>query len=168
MHVLLNLEHRAGLLHLHAEADVDVLGLQGFLLIIAVVRPEVSLVVSVLHELSCPYVVELGVDAGLHELLVQFVRQPVLTREIHHRTCLAVLRNQVQRRHTCSFSHTFVIRTEGRCDMYDTRTVLGGHIVAADDAESVCTAVGDKVLLLVVVNRLHPGEELLVTQSYQV
>ena len=52
--------------------------------------------------------------------------------------------------------------------MYDTCTVLGGYVVACYHAERIGTAVGDQVLLFVVIHRLNPGEELLVTQANEV
>ena len=168
VHVLLDLEYRAVLLHLHAEADIDVLGFEGFLLVVTVVRPEVCFVVSVLDELSRPLVVEVGVDTSFDESGQQFVGQPVFAGKVHHRSCLAVFGDHVQCRNTCSFRHAFVVGAEGRSDMYDTCTVLGGYVVACNHAESIGATVGDQVLLLVVIHRFNPREELLVTQANEV
>ena len=52
VHVLLNLQHCACLLHLHTQTDIDILSLQGFLLVVAIVCPEVCLVVSILYKLA--------------------------------------------------------------------------------------------------------------------
>ena len=168
VHVLLDLEYRAFLLHLHAEADIDVLGFEGFLLVVAVVCPEVCFVVSVLDELSRPRVVQVGVDTSFDESGQQFVGEPVFAGKVYHRSCLAVLGDHIQRGNTCCFRHTFVVGAESRSDMYDTCTVLGGYVVACNHAESIGATVGDQVLLLVVIHRLHPREELLVTQANEV
>ena len=160
--MLLNLEHRPLLLHEHAEADVDVLCLEGFLLVVAVVSPKVRFVVCVLDELPCPRSIEFGVDAVIDKLLVEFVSQPVFASEVYHWSRLTVLGNHIQCRYAGGFGYSFVVGTEGRRDMYYSCTIVGGDIIAADDAEGVSRAVGDAVQLLVVVYRLDPGEELLV------
>ncbi len=50
--------------------------------------------------------------------------------------------------------------------MHDARTVVGGHVVARDDAEGVGRAVDEFVVDF--IEGLHPGEQLSVVQAQQV
>ena len=161
VYVLLNLESRTLLLHLHAQDDVQVLGLgQRFLVQVRILR-----VVGVLHEVTGVVPVAV-VDAGLHESLVHVVLHEVLTREIHHGARVAGLVDDEQRGDAGILGHLGIVGTEGRCDVYDTRTVLRGHIVTGDDAE--CLGALIHGLAVLQCARLHPGEELLVVQTHEV
>ena len=57
---------------------------------------------------------------------------------------------------TRSRGHALVIGTESRCDMYDSRTVGSGDVIAGDDPEGA------------VLQRLEPGNELPVADAAEI
>ena len=168
VNVLLDFKDRPLLFHIYTQAHVDILGLLGFQFVVVVPVPEVLLIVAVLDILSCPGGVEFAIEIPLHEMLIQFIYQPILTREVHHRTRLTVLGHHIESRHAGGLSHLLIVGTKGRSDMHDTRTIFRCHIIAADDAEGIRRAVDNSIGILVVVHGLHPREELLVTHANQV
>ena len=163
--MLLDFKDRPLLFHIYTQAHVYILGLLGFQFVVVVSVPEVLLIVAVLDILSCPGGVKFAIEIPLHEMLIQFIYQPVLTREVHHRTRLTVLGHHIESRHAGGLSHLLIVGTKGRSNMHDTRTIFRCHIVAADDAESIRRAVDDGIGILVVIHGLHPREELLVTHT---
>ena len=68
---------------------------------------------------------------------------------------LAFLGDEDHTRHTSFLGYEGVVRTESRSDMYDTRTILGGHIVARDNLEGTLAWVS-------------PWDELLIFDAYEV
>ena len=112
-------------------------------------------VVRVLHEPSGILAVQLCVDIGFYPFRVKVFYLPVLTGEIDHRTRAVVLGLHIQSRHTGCVSYFLVVRTESRCDVYDTCTVFGRHIITRNDAISTLA-------------RVYPREERVVLQTYEV
>ncbi len=107
-------------------------------------------VVGILYEASRPRAICLYIDMLCHKSIVQILKQEELTRHIHHRALFALLGQKYHTRDIRFLCHKRIVRTKRRRDMYDTRTVLGGYVVARNDTESV--AVGlcprDKLLIL--------------------
>ena len=128
------------------------------------------------------------VHASCHEVVVEFLYRVELTLEVNHRTCFALLINKVKSRDVGVLCHLGVISTEGRSDVYDTRTVVRSYVVAEDYAECLflhlhklvasvlrskylfrmsccifCYECGSEVVQFLA--RLHPRHELLVVQT---
>ena len=114
-----------------------------------------SRVVGVFDEASGVFAVEFGIHVLLHPCLVQVFNFPIFTGEIDHGTRTEVLGLHVESGYTGSIAHFLIIGTEGGCDVNDTCTILGGYIVARDDA------IGSR-------SRVHPREERIVFQSDKV
>ena len=165
VHVLLYLECLVGSLHHHTYIYVESLGgLSGFFVILAV-DGELR-VVGVLHPTSLIFFVGIYIDTLFYESFVQFVQQIELTGEVHHGTGLAALVNHEQRRNTCRTGYESIVRTECGSDVYDTRTVFRGYIIAEDYTEAF---VADAPIAVIVhLYRFHPRNELFVFHSYQV
>ena len=164
MYVLLDLESRTLLLHLDAEDDVKVHLLLGGLLVVLAILVE-AWVIGILHVVTTVLPVAL-IDAGGQELLVNVFLDEVLTREIHHGTGVTGFVQDEERGYAGILGHLGIIGTEGRCNVYDTRTILGRDIVTRDDAESL----GRLLYHHPILQRagLHPGHELLVTDTAEV
>ena len=106
------------------------------------------------------------VHTKTYELFVHVFLYEVLTREIHHRTSIASLVDDEERGDSSVFCHLGVISTKGRCDMHDTRTILGGHIITWNDTESFVFFYHHLIVLQCA--RLHPRHQLLVVQAHEV
>ena len=131
MHMLLYLEHAVRRLQHHADTDIQRLifvGQRG--------------VVSVLHKPSLPWAIRLCINMLRNKLLVQILQQEELSRHVHHRALLPFLRQENHTRDTRFLRHKGVVRTEGRRDMHDARTVLCRYIIACNNAE--CVAIGSR------------------------
>ena len=166
MHVLLYLECLVGTLHIEADVYVERLGSGSGLLVVATIDHELR-VVGVLHPTSFVLLVEFLVDACGEELLVELLHEVELTGEVHHGACFSLLVDHEERGDASCTGHKGVVGTEGGCDMYDTRTILSGHIVAGDYAEGLCRSI---LPLSVLVNAhgFHPGEQLLILHAHEV
>ena len=143
VHVFLDFEHLACLLEVHADFNVESFG------IFVGIR-----VVGVLYVLACPVLVFFGNHLG-HKFGVEVLEAEETAAEVNHGAEVAVAVHQVQRGNTVLLGHTEVIGTESTGDVHDARTVLGGHVVAGNHAESTLAGV-------------HPGDELLVAQTHKV
>ncbi len=97
-------------------------------------------VVSVLHVAAGVFGVVLRVDVRAHEVGIEVFEQEELALFVDHRLFLAGLVEHEQGRDVRRTRHTGVVGAERRGDVYDARTVGGGHVVARDDAERI--AVG--------------------------
>ena len=154
MHVLLDLECGALLLHLHTDNDVQVLGLSGCLLVVLTILVELGCI-GVLYVVASVVTVSLYIYTLLNKVIIQFVHYIVLTLEVDHWTCFTFLINKEQAWDVSILSHLGVIGTEGWSDMYDTSTILGSYIVTRDYAE--CFALHLNKLILAIL----AGEYLL-------
>ena len=159
--MLLNLEGRALLLHLHAEHDVQVLGLRQFLLVHAGKLG----VVGILHEVAAMLPVAVA-HAEIDKRLVHIVLHEVLAGEVNHRTCIACLVDDEEAGDACILCYLGVVGTKCGSDVYNTGTILSRDIIAWNDAESFFTLVGNFAVL--EGTRLHPWEELLVLHANEV
>ena len=164
VHVLLNLEGTALFLHLQAEYHIQVHILGGSLLIVLAVNI-VLRIVGILYIIAAMLPIRL-IHTGSYKVLVHILLQEVLTLEVNHRTGIAGLVNHEQGGDTGILGNLGVIGTEGRCDMNDTRTVLGSHIVTGDYTEGVGTLV--HYLVTLQCAGLNPGHQLLIVQTCQV
>ena len=79
--------------------------------------------------------ISLTVDAGAEEVVVEFGLHIVLAFKVDHGSCLSLLVDEEERGDMGILGHLGVIGTEGRSNMYDTRTILGGHIVTGNHTE---------------------------------
>ena len=122
-------------------------------------------VVGVLDPAAGILLVEVHVDVVLDEVLVEVFQHVVLAREVHHGAGLHLLVDHVQGGDAGSLGHAGIVGTKGGRDVHDTGTVLGGHIVTGDDAETVVVAHD---LAVHLVHGLHPGEQLGVAHLEQV
>ncbi len=162
VHEFLYLERLSALLHLHAKHDVQVLGLGERLL----VERGIARVVGILHEITRVLAIRLMVHEIGIELLVHVGGHEILAGEVDHGTRVALLVKDEQRGNASLLCHPGVVGTEGGSDVHDSRTVVGGHVIARDDAESLRRAV-----LHVVAHhlrRLHPGHQLTVVHAHEV
>ena len=112
-------------------------------------------VVGVFDKASLIFLVEFRIDMSFDKIFIQIVQQEELSGHVYHGAELAFFGNECQSRYTCLLGNKGVIGTKSRCNVYDTRTVFCGYIVARNYTESSFT-------------RIHPWNELLVFQSYQV
>ena len=187
MYVLLDLECRTLLLHLHTDDDIQVFCLGSSLLVVLTILIELR-GIGILHVVACVMAVALFVDAGSDEVVVEFLHHVVLTLEVNHRTRLTFFINKEQTRDMGILSHLGIIGTEGRGDMYDTGTILSGDIVTGDHTESLALHL-HKLILTVLTHEhllgmsggvcfhivgciliefgrwLHPRHQLLVLQT---
>ena len=159
--VLFDFESCTLLLHLHAEHDVEVLGLGQRLL----VETCIFGVVSVLYEVAGVMPVAVAY-AEADERLVHILLDEILTSEIDHRTCVASLVDDEERRYASVLCHLGIVGTKGGRDVHNTCTILRSDVVARDDTESVGFLLHD----LAILERtwFHPGEELLVVETDEV
>ena len=164
--MLLNAENQALRFELHTNINIERLGRSGSLLVVATIDRKLR-IVGILHPTTCVLLVSLQIDTLRNELLVQIFDVVELTSEINHRARLATLVDHKQRRDTRSTSHECVISTERRRDVYDTRTVLGGYIVARNHTERL---LGSHLPLAVLVslNGLNPIDQLLIADTNQI
>ena len=147
MRVLLALEEFALLLEhddqLHVEAHI-LLTLGG--------------IVGVLDELAGILAVFFNIHIGLHPFGVEVFDGGEAALLVDHGQLLAVAVEEQQVSDAGLLGHTGVVGTEGGCDMHDAGTVLGGHVVAQDDAEAAFIAH---------LGGLHPRNQRLVVQTFQ-
>ena len=163
VHVLLYLERLALFLHLYAEQYVEVHILGGSLLVVAV---HVILgIVGVLHILTLVLGIGFLVDTEVVELGVHVLGHEVLAGEVHHGTRVACLVDDEEAGDASILCHLGIVGTKGGCDVHDTGTVLGGHIVAGDYTE--CLVLLHHGLAALNGAGLHPGHQLLVLYAHQ-
>ena len=136
--VFLALEELAFFLQHHHDVDVETL-----------VLLRLGGVVGVLHELAGVGSIGFHVHAVLDELGVEVFDAEELARAVHHRLGFAVLVDHLQGRDASGGGHALVVGAEGGGDVNDTRTVLGGDIVARDDAEGAFARVDPRNQLFI-------------------
>ena len=163
--MLLYLERQIGGFHHHADIDVKRFGCLCRLFVVLAVNGELR-VVGVLHPAALILLVELCVDTRFYKLLVQFVQQIELAGEVYHRAGFTLLVYHEQGRYTCGACHKGIVRTKGRGDVYDTRTVFGRHIITRNYTEAL--VAGRPATVFGNVYRLHPRDELFVLHTYQI
>ena len=112
-------------------------------------------IVRILDETSGVFTVQFGVDVRFYPFGIKVLDLPVFTGKIDHRTWSVVLSLHIETRNTGCIAYFFIVRTESRRDMHDTRTVFGRHIVTRDDTEGTRT-------------RVHPREERIIFESDKV
>ena len=162
--VLLNLERRSLLFHLQTEHHIQVHILVGsFLIVLASLI--VFGVVGVLDEVAAMLPITV-VHTELDKLLVHVVLHKVFTCEVHHWTGVASLVDDEEGRDACILCHLRVISTKGWSDVYDTCTILCGHIVTRNHTE--CFVFLHYHLVVLQSTRLHPRHQLLVVQAHEV
>ena len=165
VYMLLHLEGLVGCLHLHADVDIQAFGCLGSLFIVLSVYGKLR-VVGILHPASFILFVCLHVHTFADEAFVQFVQQIELAGQVHHRSGFTPLVNHEERRYAGSTGHVGIVGTEGRCDMYDTRTIFGSHIISGDDAERLSRCVLP-VAISIYLYGFHPRHQLLVLHAHQ-
>ena len=106
-------------------------------------------IISILHITSSPLLVCLNIDLTLYKVIVQIFQDKEFTCHIHHWTLLTFLGNKYHTRYTCFLCYKCIICTKGRSDMYDTRTILSGHIITWNNFECTCTWISPRNKLLV-------------------
>ena len=143
VHMLLDAEHTVLCFQHHADFNIQRFVFFAF-----------GRIISVLHELALPRVVVGRIHICLHIFGVKVFQQIIFTRHINHRTLVAILVDQHQRRHAIGFCHTIVIGTERRSNMYDTCTIFCGDKVAGNHTESTFTGV-------------HPRSQLFIFHAVQ-
>ena len=144
MDVFFDFEHLVVLLEPHADFDVE-----GFILI------GLCGVVGVFDEFALPGGVGFDVDHFFNEFGVEVGEEVEAACEVDHGADVAVAVDEMEGRDACLLGDTKVVGAESAGDVYDARTVVGGHIVAGDYAE--CAFAG-----------VDPGDELLVVQPHEV
>ena len=151
--MLLDAQGCSLLLHLHADDDVQVLGLRGGLLVVFSIHVELGSI-SVLHVVTSMVAVFLDVDTSLHEVFVKLTDDVIFSFEVDHRSSLSALVDEEESWHLGILGHFGVVSTECGCDMDDTRTVFSGHIVAGDDAEGLTSHLNEHVLAVLAIEHL--------------
>ena len=186
VYVLLSLKGFALFLKLYAQLQVQVVGGRCGSLIIFTTLVEFR-VVCVLDVCSGMIGVERHIHALLHETFGQVLYGIETALQIHHRASLTALVYQIQRRDIGGLGHLGVVGTERGRDVYDTRTVLGRHVVAGYHAECLALKLHELVAVHAVhlvgmslsilahvfgrmvvefLGRFHPGHKLLVVHAY--
>ena len=165
VYMLFYLECLAGGFHHHADFNIQRFGSLCDLFVVLAVYSELG-VVGILHPLALIVLIEVYVDTCLYEILVQFVNQEELTGEVYHRAGLTLLVYHEQGRYTCSACHKSIVRTKGRGNVYDTRTVFSRHIVTRNYTETF--VAGSPATVFGNVYRFHPRDELFVLHTYQI
>ena len=164
VNVFLNLEHLVLLFQRYAKNNVQCFGLCSRLLVETAIYG-ICRVVGVFHIGAGIFRILLNVHAVLHKHLIEFVYCPEFSCKIHHRTGFALLVHHKERGDACGLCHKSVIGTECGSYVNDTCTILGGHIVAGDYAETV---VRHLYLVTLFHHGFHPGEQLLVMHTHKV
>ena len=154
VHVLLNLEGSAFLLHANAHVDVEVLGLAGSFLVIFSVDSELG-IVGILYPCAGIFLVEFYIHEVFNKVGVKVIDVVVLTCEVNHWAGLKLLVNHVESWNASSLGHIGVVGTKGGCNVHDTCTIVGGNIVAWDNAEAVVVA---HYLVVDFIDWLNPWE----------
>ena len=125
-----------------------------------------------------------------NEIIVEFVDHVVLTLQIDHRTCFTFFINKEETRDVGILSHLGIVGTESWRNMYDTGTILSGHIITGDHSESLALHLDELILtvlaskhflrmslcislyivgsiLIKLCRRLYPRHQLLVFHTNQ-
>ena len=144
MHMFLCLQQTTIRFHLQAEMQIK-----------ALIFFRQRRIIGILDESTCVLTIQFRIDVSSHPCFIQVFDLPILTGEIDHRTGSVVLRLHVKTRYTGSIANLLIVRTERRCDMYDTSTVFGCDIVTRDDTERTRS-------------RIHPGEERIIFEANKV
>ena len=143
--MLFYLEGSALHLHLHADNNIQVIGfLRRFLVPYSV--GIILRIIGILDIVTGVMSVSFHIDAMLYEVLVEFIEHIVFTLEIHHRTCLPLLVDQVKSGHMSILGNLGIISTEGRGDVHNTGTILCGHIVTGDNSEGLALHLHETIL----------------------
>ena len=158
MHVLFNLESSAGLLHAHADDDVEVFIFESSFFVVLSIDVVFGRV-GIFHILTLVVLVKILVDAIFHKIGVELVHEPIFSGEIDHRAGFHLLVDHEKRRNSSSFGYESIVGTEGWSDVNDSGTIFGSNIVSGDNAETVFV---DNNLVIDFVNGLYPWEKLLV------
>ena len=139
VHVLLHAEGFALLLEHHAEVHVEG----------RCIRRE-SRVVCVLDIAAGIFAVEFLVHAVPAVLSVHFLRQEETSAPVHLGGEFAVEVPHPYSRNACGLCDTGVVGAEGRSDMHDSGTVLGGDVIARYHLEGAAALRGEPRNQLVV------------------
>ena len=126
VYVFLYLEGFVVCLQVHTDRDIECFVLVGK-----------GIVVCILHVAACIAVPQFEVDMILHEVSVKILNDVVFSLKIDYRALFACFVNHYDRRNTSLAGYQSIVGTEVWCNMNDTRSVLGGYIVARNYAE--CT-----------------------------
>ena len=164
VHVLFNLESSAGLLHAHADDDIEVFIFESSFFVVLSIDVVFGRV-GIFHILTLVVLVKILVDAIFHKIGVELVHEPIFSGEIDHRAGFHLLVDHEKRRNSGSFGYESIVGTESRSDVDDSGTIFGSHIVSRDYAESVLI---DNYLIADFVNGLNPGEKLLIGDAHKV
>ena len=144
MDMFLNLEDLVLCLQVHADADIQRLVLVGQ-----------RVVVSILHITACELVPLVDIDVVLDELRVEVFDEEVLTLQVNDGTLLAFLVDEDNRTDASLLGYEGIVSTEVWCDMYNTGTVISGHVVAGNHLKGIA-------------HRLDGGHQLLIFHAYEV
>ena len=161
--MLLYLECLALFLHLYAEQHIEVHVLGGSLLVVSVYI--ILRIVSVLNVLTLVLGIGILVNAEVIELGIHVLGHEVLASKVYHGTCIACLVDDEKAGDASILCHLGIVGTKGGCDVYDTSTILGGHIVTGDYAESIILLHNRFTAFYSA--RLHPRHELLILDANQ-
>ena len=153
MHVLLDLQSRTLLLHLHTDHDVQVFSLRSSLLIVLAVLIELRSI-GILHIVASVMTITLFIHTLLNEVIVEFVHHIVLTLKVYHRTGLTFLIYKEETWYMGVLCDLGVVGTEGWSDMHDTSTILCGHIVARNHAECLALHLHELILAILTCEDL--------------
>ncbi len=164
VHVLLNLECGAVLLHAHTHVHVEIFSLGGGSLIVFSVDGIFG-VVGVFHICTLVFLIKVYVHIFCHEVGVKFVKHPIFALHVDHGASLEFLGDHEQRRDAGGTCHIGIIGTECGSDMHNAGTVVGGDIVTGYHTEAVVVANN---LAVGFVDRLHPRKELAVADAHEV
>ena len=148
MYMLLYLQRRTFLFHLHADHDVQVLCLRGSLLIILAIFVELRCI-GILHIVTGMMAITCLVYTFGYEVIVEFLHHVVLTLQVNHRTSLTFLIYKEEAWDMSILGHLRVVSTKGRRDMHDTSTILCRHIVSWNHTESLTLHL-DKLILAIL------------------
>ena len=107
-------------------------------------------VVGVFHKSASKLFVQIDIYLSFHEIGVQIVQQEEFARHIDHGACFAVFGSESQCWHARFFGHKSVVGTKGGRNMHNTCAVVGGNIVARDEAECALAGIRPRNKLFVL------------------
>ena len=188
VHVLLNLESHALLFQLHADYHIQILVLLAGCFIpnatgIIFRRIRIFHIIARMMSIGC------NIYTSLYEVGIQVVNAIIFSLQVDHRTRLALLVNQKQRRNMRVLSHFRVVGTKSWRNVHNARTIFCRHIIAQDNTKRLTrhfhimltTVSTVKAVLRMclrkslhkrsskVVNlftRLHPRHQLTIVQTF--
>ena len=93
-----------------------------------------------------------NINTFIHKILIQLYKVVVFSLKIDHRASFSLFIDEIKCWYMRIFCHFRIICTKGRCDMYDTCSIVSGNIIAKYHSESF-TFHFNKVIFVVFCHK---------------